>query len=115
MQTSELSIIENELISQQARLQNSIDLLFKDKSRHGDGLTQDLDDQSVIIENDQVIDDLDRINRNKLRSVEHALSRIKAGSYGFCEVCGDDIHPKRLMAIPSTNKCMSCSEDERVL
>lgn len=115
MKTAELLTIENELLALKSKLVKSIDLLFKDKSRHGNALTQDLDDQSVAIENDQVIDDLDELKTRELKSVDHALSRIKAGSYEVCEICNEKIDPKRLKALPFTNKCYSCSEDERVL
>lgn len=115
MKTVEILDIENQLIKMKSQLVESLDSLLKDKSRQGEGLTQDMDDQSVIIENDQVVDDLDELKTNKLRSVNHALFRIKAGEYGTCEVCNEEIDPKRLKAIPYTNKCISCSENERVL
>ena len=115
MKTAELLNIENKLLELKSNLMKSLDSLFKDKSRHGKGLTQDLDDQSVAIENDQVIDDLDELKTKELKNVNHALSRIKAGSYEICEVCNEKIDPKRLKALPYTNKCFSCSEDERVL
>ena len=43
--------------------------------------------------------------QQQLKEVEKALARIEEGSYGVCEVTGDDIEPERLKAIPWT----SCS------
>ena len=43
--------------------------------------------------------------QNQLEEIEQALARIEQGSYGVCEVTGDDIEPERLKAIPWT----SCS------
>lgn len=43
--------------------------------------------------------------QQQLAEVERALARIEEGSYGICEVTGEDIEPERLKAIPWT----SCS------
>ncbi|HXY49873.1 MAG TPA: TraR/DksA family transcriptional regulator [Terriglobales bacterium] len=48
--------------------------------------------------------------RNQLRSVESALERIREGTYGNCGVCGEDIQPRRLEALPWTNCCLRCQE-----
>ena len=46
----------------------------------------------------------ERFNK-QLEAIEHALARIENGSYGVCEVTGEEIEPERLKAIPWT----SCS------
>ena len=43
--------------------------------------------------------------QRQLAEIEKALARIEQGSYGICEVTGDEIEPERLKAIPWT----SCS------
>jgi DnaK suppressor protein len=48
--------------------------------------------------------------RNLLRSIEAALERIREGTYGICEMCGDDISPRRLEALPWTDCCLGCQE-----
>jgi RNA polymerase-binding transcription factor DksA len=40
--------------------------------------------------------------QNALYEIEHALNRIKTGTYGICEVTGKRIEPERLNAIPWT-------------
>ncbi len=49
--------------------------------------------------------------REKLQLVEVALKRIEEGTYGICEVCGDEIDKDRLMVMPFTRLCLSCQED----
>jgi RNA polymerase-binding transcription factor DksA len=49
-------------------------------------------------------DTLDAVDAD-LRSVEAALGRIDAGSYGRCEVCGSDIDADVLAAAPLTRAC----------
>ena len=49
--------------------------------------------------------------REKLQRVEDALKRIEEGTYGICEICGDEIDKDRLMVMPFTKLCLSCQED----
>jgi len=53
-------------------------------------------------------------DREKLSEIEDALERIKVGSYGACEECGEPIAEKRLKALPFTRVCVECqSKTER--
>jgi len=38
--------------------------------------------------------------------MDHALDKIKAGTYGICDVCKKEIDPKRLEANPSAATCV---------
>ncbi len=42
-----------------------------------------------------------------LAEVERALERVAAGSYGRCEVCGEEIPVERLEVRPSTSRCVA--------
>jgi DnaK suppressor protein len=37
-----------------------------------------------------------------------ALARIRNGSYGICEMCGEPIAPARLRALPEVATCLEC-------
>ena len=52
-----------------------------------------------------------------LEKVEAALDKIKEGTYGVCNHCGNSINIKRLEALPSAVLCMKCQaeSDERDL
>jgi DnaK suppressor protein len=47
---------------------------------------------------------------NQLRNARAALSRIQEGSFGMCQQCDEDIHPKRLAALPWAAFCIRCQE-----
>src|SRR5579871_2177793 len=47
---------------------------------------------------------------NQLRNVRAALRRIEEGSFGICQGCGEDIHPKRLAAVPWAQFCIRCQQ-----
>jgi DnaK suppressor protein len=44
----------------------------------------------------------------ELASVNAALARLKAGSYGLCLDCDDPIPEQRLLALPAASYCASC-------
>ncbi|MGD0780903.1 MAG: TraR/DksA family transcriptional regulator [Dehalococcoidales bacterium] len=46
--------------------------------------------------------------RQEMAKVEHALDKIKKGTYGFCDSCGQPIDPERLEALPQANLCLKC-------
>ncbi len=52
--------------------------------------------------NNQLINRLSDLDREKLEQIDHALSKIEDGSYGVCEGTGKVIPEARLKAIPWT-------------
>ena len=40
--------------------------------------------------------------------IDEALARLEAGTYGFCERCGEPIDFARLKALPSASLCIRC-------
>jgi DnaK suppressor protein len=45
-----------------------------------------------------------------LKRIDAALRSIDQGSFGLCSICGEEINPKRLKALPWTQTCLSCQE-----
>ena len=43
-----------------------------------------------------------------LAEIDGALARIKDGSYGTCQKCGEAIAPGRLEAQPTARHCVAC-------
>ena len=46
-----------------------------------------------------------------LAQIDAAILRHKAGSYGRCLGCGEDIPLPRLSALPFAQRCAGCQED----
>lgn len=46
----------------------------------------------------------------ELRSIDAALQRISAGTYGICIDCGQEIPEERLNAEPTAARCIRCQE-----
>ena len=45
----------------------------------------------------------------RLQRIKATLGRLKAGEYGYCVECGDDIPAARLTIDPTTPRCVDCS------
>ncbi|MBF0541159.1 MAG: RNA polymerase-binding protein DksA [Nitrospirae bacterium] len=69
---------------------------------------------------DQASAEIDRTFLLKLRSreqkllkkIDSAIELIDAGEYGICEVCGEEIDFKRLVARPVTTMCIDCKTEQ---
>lgn len=44
-----------------------------------------------------------------LGKVDRALERVKAGTYGICESCGNSIPVERLDVLPYSTVCVECA------
>jgi DnaK suppressor protein len=66
-----------------------------------------LDSASLDSERNVTLRIRDR-ERKLIRKVKDALERIEDGTYGECELCGEDISIARLRARPVTNHCIKC-------
>lgn len=77
--------------------------------REAGPLDKDLGEQSLEIENDEVIDRLEEEARSELDQVKRALTRLAEGKGEHCERCGVPIDPRRLQALPATTRCLGCA------
>lgn len=85
-----------------------LDKISKDKTRVNGPLEANLTEQSLSLENNEVVDALDNQLRHKLQDVEISLKRIEQGTYGLCLACNKKIHEVRLRALPYALRCTSC-------
>lgn len=69
----------------------------------------DWEELAIFRENDEVAEALDDITRSEIEDIKHALRRMDAGEWQYCETCGDEIHPDRLRALPTTRYCIRCA------
>jgi DnaK suppressor protein len=83
-------------------------------TRHRDAITVErcadqLDEIQAASQRALAVCNLDR-EFNQLRDARAALRRIQEGSFGTCQECDEDIHPKRLAAVPWATFCIQCQE-----
>lgn len=68
------------------------------------------EDQALVTHEEFVNLRLNRLDWQRLKQVEEALDRLKAGDYGTCQNCEEEIPEKRLRAIPWARYCVPCQE-----
>jgi DnaK suppressor protein len=66
--------------------------------RVGEGTSQAVDRLSAVPAHAKLLD--------LLAEVERALAKLDDGTYGQCDVCGDDIGSARLEARPWATRCL---------
>ena len=66
-------------------------------------------EQSVEMDNQELVLNPDAEGKDELRQIEAALTRIEKGKYGLCVGCGEEINPDRLEAIPFAAQCIGCA------
>lgn len=57
-----------------------------------------------------VLDRLDERGKAEVEAIDRALARVAQGSFGNCIDCGGAIAPKRLEALPTTERCVDCAQ-----
>ncbi len=50
-----------------------------------------------------------------LKKIDKVAKKIDDGTYGICELCGEEIGIKRLEARPVTDLCIRCKEEQEKL
>jgi DnaK suppressor protein len=81
---------------------------------HREGITiersaDQLEEIQAASERAVAVSNLDR-EFTQLRNARAALRRVLEGSFGTCQHCDEDIHTKRLAAVPWATFCIRCQE-----
>ena len=96
-----------------ARLESRLDELRQDAKQLDATLREpdpvDDEDRATEIEGDEVLEGLGNAALAEIEAIEAALVRIENGTYGECTVCGEEISPQRLEAVPTAPKCINCA------
>jgi RNA polymerase-binding transcription factor DksA len=70
---------------------------------------RDMNDQSIDIEDDEVLEGIGIAAQKEIGLLNLALARIKDGSYGICKKCEEPISEARLNAVLYAPLCKSCA------
>ena len=105
MQTTidRLQTLRNELTQR-------IDSIDSDIHHKKEPVEKDFAEQVTQRENDEVLSAIDEEAQQTVFLIDKALAQIKAGTYGICSVCGEEIAEQRLQALPYATTCINCAE-----
>lgn len=99
------------ILKKMERAQEQLELLqnqIYEVTENGDGdYGQGMMDDSNTNTDVEMLNSLAIHQRKYIRELENALSRIRHKTYGICEVTGELIDKKRLLAVPTTTKSLA--------
>jgi RNA polymerase-binding transcription factor DksA len=75
----------------------------------GEPKSADMNDQSVDLEDDEVLEGLGEAAQKEIALLNLALARIKDGSFGICKKCDAPISEARLTAVLHAPLCKGCA------
>src|SRR5580658_8969306 len=98
------------LLAKRRELQSTLSALEREGSAQGEAEVRDSTDDATASQG--VSDSLEAatVLSQTLEDVQDALRRMEDGSYGKCAVCGREIEPARLEAVPWTPYCLEDQE-----
>jgi DnaK suppressor protein len=105
--------VRDRLLKRRDELRQRASDASADLRHEADPLSADFAEQVTQRENDDVLGAISHSAQEELQQVESALRRLASGRYATCSVCGEDIEPERLVAVPYTDRCRSCAEAGR--
>ncbi|SFS55153.1 transcriptional regulator, TraR/DksA family [Sulfitobacter marinus] len=92
-----------------ARLQELDARMHEVDHELGTPKSPDMDDQSIDLEDDEVLEGIGIAAQKEIALLRLAMERIKNGSYGVCKKCGGPISDARLTAVLYTPLCKNCA------
>ena len=102
-------------------IKKKLKLLAEVKKAMGEKLDEDVRMTFDLLKDnpDKSVDELSKYlnariigNRSEeIDDIDSALNKLKEGTYGVCEECGEEISIKRLEVVPASLYCVSCQDE----
>ena len=112
MDKKKVEVIKKRLLAEREQLLRLVTKSERDGREADEEATQDLVDKAANSYTKEFLFHLSDEKRRVLQLISEALERIKAGTYGQCVACGEDVQLKRLEAVPWARHCIDCQEKE---
>ncbi len=106
---TDLSAFEARLQALRDEMTSRINAIDSDLYHREEPVEKDFAEQVTQGENDAVLGALDNEARVTVQQIDNALLRIREGTYGVCEKCGEPISEARLEALPYAALCINCA------
>ncbi len=108
----ELVGIVNELQARRLEMKSRLERTHKHIHEKEEPVSANFSEQIKQTENDQLVMALDAEAAAEIRQIDAALKRIDQGVYEQCASCGSQIADARLKAIPYTDCCIDCANQQ---
>lgn len=116
MKKTELKVYEKKLLEEREKMLKELEYESGQISKtqletSGDlsAYSNHMADQGTETERREITSQILSTRREALSEIDHALSKLSQGKYGFCEHCGKPIGKRRLKFLPQARTCIKCS------
>ena len=110
MKASDLKFFQEVLESRKAQIEKNLDESAKEIEGLNDQELKDEGDFASVSADNMVENAISSQQAGELREINIALSKIKNGGYGTCEMCEEPIGIPRLKVKPHATYCIVCKE-----
>jgi DnaK suppressor protein len=112
MDKKKVELYRKRLESKQEELTRLVAKTEQDGRSVDEDITQDIADKAANSYTKEFLFHQSDDNRRVIQLVQEALDRIKAGEYGLCVACQEEVQVKRLEAVPWARHCIECQEKQ---
>jgi len=112
MDKKKVDYFKKRLLTKQEEVLRLVTKTEQDGREADEEATQDIADKAANSYTKEFLFHQSDENRRLLMMVTEALDRMKAGSYGLCVSCQEEVQQKRLEAVPWARHCIECQEKE---
>jgi DnaK suppressor protein len=104
--------LHKNLLSRRSELRKRLGLELEELAhvKHSSA-SGDVADAAFDASGEEIASTLAELESRELAQIERALKRLKAGTYGKCEVCSVKIPVARLNALPFSTLCVKCQRE----
>ena len=110
MDKKRLEYYKKKLVARREELLKTIARTEEEGRTADDDPTVDLADKAANSYTKEFLFGQTNTDRSLLQLIDEALQRIKAGTYGACVECEEELQLKRLEAVPWARYCVTCAE-----
>ena len=113
MRSRELERIRQQLLEDRAQLLKLLQHDLEESRQPEEDVEDPIDQATTSYQRDLALA-FSSSDYQRLSAIEDAIGRLDAGTYGVCDTCGEKIAEERLKAVPWTEHCVRCQEEEEM-
>lgn len=102
--------LRQRLLAQRSQLLAQVSQIESDLEWLGTSVESESEEEGQELNIARLLERLDERDRATLDAIDRALERMRAGSYGRCTACHEEVPLARLEAVPTAELCRPCAE-----
>jgi len=110
LNSQKLQTFKKELEAMKQQIQSNLNSSSYEINNLRGNELKDEADHALVQKGENIVKTLIDKQSEKLEAIERSLKRIKNGTYGICESCGEEINIERLKVKVFADYCIVCRE-----